>query len=195
MKTKVSELAGFKLDYAVAMCEGYALREPVRARNEDVEHLPVPFKMYGVQTQVNVNEKSTHSTVEEVTVTRYGVVSEVRATAPTISFTDEKGIECWGTVKLFYLSREEAELECLVENVGSVYGFSPSTNWALGGEIIEREGISVDRDAVDWTAWTWARTRDAAEYVSSGDTPLIAAMRCFVVSKLGDEVEIPEDIA
>jgi hypothetical protein len=26
-----------------------------------------------------------------------------------------------------------------------------------------------------------------------GDTPLIAAMRCFVISKLGDEVEIPKE--
>ena len=27
---------------------------------------------------------------------------------------------------------------------------------------------------------------------SFGPTPLIAAMRCYVTSKLGDEVEIPE---
>jgi len=27
-----------------------------------------------------------------------------------------------------------------------------------------------------------------------GDTPLIAAMRCYVASKLGDEVEIPEEL-
>jgi hypothetical protein len=27
-----------------------------------------------------------------------------------------------------------------------------------------------------------------------GDTCLIAAMRCYVASKLGDEVEIPEEL-
>jgi hypothetical protein len=27
-----------------------------------------------------------------------------------------------------------------------------------------------------------------------GPTPLIAAMRCYVASKLGDEVEIPEEL-
>jgi hypothetical protein len=27
-----------------------------------------------------------------------------------------------------------------------------------------------------------------------GDTPLIAAMRCYVASKLGDEVEIPKEL-
>jgi len=28
-----------------------------------------------------------------------------------------------------------------------------------------------------------------------GPTPLIAAMRCYVASKLGDEVEIPQELA
>lgn len=27
-----------------------------------------------------------------------------------------------------------------------------------------------------------------------GPTPLIAAMRCFVASRLGDEIEIPEEL-
>jgi hypothetical protein len=27
-----------------------------------------------------------------------------------------------------------------------------------------------------------------------GHTPLIAAMRCYVASKLGDEVEIPQEL-
>jgi hypothetical protein len=27
-----------------------------------------------------------------------------------------------------------------------------------------------------------------------GHTPLIAAMRCYVASKLGDEVEIPDEL-
>ena len=34
-------------------------------------------------------------------------------------------------------------------------------------------------------------TGAALEY---GPTPLIAAMRCFVVSKLGDEVNVPDDL-
>jgi hypothetical protein len=32
------------------------------------------------------------------------------------------------------------------------------------------------------------------EAYQEGDTPLVAAMRCYVASKLGDEVEIPEQI-
>jgi hypothetical protein len=79
------------------------------------------------------------------------------------------------------------------------YAFwTPSTDWAHGGEIIEREMISVSREftssAVEWAAWTPAPIRDDAEAFGYGDSPLIAAMRCYVASKLGDEVEIPEEL-
>jgi hypothetical protein len=32
-------------------------------------------------------------------------------------------------------------------------------------------------------------------YTLDGPTPLIAAMRCYVASKLGDEVELPEELS
>jgi hypothetical protein len=38
-------------------------------------------------------------------------------------------------------------------------------------------------------AWGWPKANGFW-----GDTPLIAAMRCFVTSKLGDEIEIPEEL-
>ena len=66
-----------------------------------------------------------------------------------------------------------------------------STDWAQGGSIIEREKIAIEtgEDAFD-QPW-YATVRDIDSY---GPTPLIAAMRCFVASKLGDEVEIPEEL-
>ena len=76
--------------------------------------------------------------------------------------------------------------------------WSPSTNWALGGAIIEREDISVSREfasnRVEWAAWTPAPIRDDAEAFGYGESPLVAAMRCYVASKLGDEVQIPEGL-
>jgi len=69
-----------------------------------------------------------------------------------------------------------------------------STNWAIGGPIIEREGLLVRPSFTDerdkWTSIQWA-PKGVCE---SGPTPLIAAMRCYVASKLGDEVEIPEEL-
>lgn len=69
--------------------------------------------------------------------------------------------------------------------------YSPSTNWAQGGPIIEREGIAIGShlDGEEWIAEDYWR-----EATWSGPTPLVAAMRCFVASHLGDEVEVPEGL-
>jgi len=71
-----------------------------------------------------------------------------------------------------------------------------STDWAQGGPIIEREGVNLDNYAKNpkWSAWTPAPDRESGEAQAYGPTPLIAAMRCYVASKLGDEVEIPEEL-
>ena len=74
--------------------------------------------------------------------------------------------------------------------------YSPTTDWAQGGPIIERELITVIAhfDFPDWTAWTPAPECEDGEAHGIGPTPLIAAMRCYVASKLGDEVEVPEEL-
>lgn len=68
--------------------------------------------------------------------------------------------------------------------------YSPTRHWAQGGPIIERDGISLYRMTSDWIA-AHAPTGDGP----SGPTPLVAAMRCYVTSKLGDTVEVPEELA
>lgn len=80
---------------------------------------------------------------------------------------------------------------------GVAHGFyKPSTEWAQGGPIIEREGINIERgnSSGRWEAWTPAPERRSGEAVAQGLTPLIAAMRCYVASKLGDEIQIPEEL-
>ena len=74
--------------------------------------------------------------------------------------------------------------------------WTPSTSWAQGGPIIEREVIVLTHPKHDcWTATAQDSTDlDVPLYQEDGLTPLIAAMRCYVASKLGDEVEIPEEI-
>lgn len=71
--------------------------------------------------------------------------------------------------------------------------WEPATNWAQGGPIIEREGIGVSKHFADWTQqWYWCGKLGGL--IHHGSTPLIAAMRCYVASKLGNEVEIPEEL-
>jgi hypothetical protein len=75
-----------------------------------------------------------------------------------------------------------------------------ATDWAQGGPNIERESIYISRElssftnALEWAAWTPAPIRDEAESFGYGPTPLIAAMRCYVASKLGDTIEIPNEL-
>jgi hypothetical protein len=69
--------------------------------------------------------------------------------------------------------------------------YHPSTHWGIGGPIIEREIIMLDYDAAhDWEA----RDFDSQQILAHGPTPLIAAMRCYVASKLGDVVEVPDEL-
>ena len=60
-----------------------------------------------------------------------------------------------------------------------------STDWAQGGPIIEREGIALLPPGLAEMPGVEGR----------GETLLIAAMRCYVASVLGDEVEVPEGLA
>ena len=74
---------------------------------------------------------------------------------------------------------------------GEVEGFMPSTDWAQGGPIIEREGMQL------WKGGAWCASLDQSfnsPEFEAGETPLIAAMRCYVASKLGDEVQLPEEL-
>ncbi len=68
--------------------------------------------------------------------------------------------------------------------------YNPSTEWDQGGPIIEREGIGFTQFS-DYPQWT-AKHPQAVCF--DGPTPLIAAMRCYVASKLGDEVDVPAEL-
>lgn len=84
-----------------------------------------------------------------------------------------------------------------------------STSWVHGGPIIEREGISLwlklnvkytesGEEVVTHLGWQAGSQYLPQEcrhrFSEPGPTPLVAAMRCYVASKLGDEVEIPDGL-
>ena len=73
--------------------------------------------------------------------------------------------------------------------------FAYSSVWAKGGQIIEREGLTVEYlHDTRWLARHPVAKRHSHHITGEGPTPLIAAMRCHVASKLGDDVEIPENL-
>jgi hypothetical protein len=67
-----------------------------------------------------------------------------------------------------------------------------STDWAQGGLIIEREEINISKTSDGWQAWPNIGISD--EFIYIADTPLEAAMRCYVASKLGNDIEIPLEL-
>lgn len=81
-----------------------------------------------------------------------------------------------------------AKCEGMPNHVRPVY----TTDWSRAGPIIEREWLELTHDDNTWHAQGRGFGEDAPQ--GYGDTPLIAAMRCYVASKLGDEVEIPKEL-
>ena len=71
-----------------------------------------------------------------------------------------------------------------------------STNWSQGGPIIEREGGTLwSTNAMGWRCKArYDLANDKEGVTTDGPTPLIAAMRCYVASRLGDEVDVPEEL-
>jgi hypothetical protein len=118
--------------------------------------------------------------------------------------------KCEGATKLFmkdgfWYVHFPADLDCdIPEYYEYLANLDYTENWSMMGPIIEREGIDVrfDRDRVfdpgekveRWYASKPFDTIPDAEWVEYGPTSLIAAARCYVLSKLGEEVEVPEEL-
>jgi hypothetical protein len=70
-----------------------------------------------------------------------------------------------------------------------------ATDWAQGGPIIEREKIFV-KPTINkgWRSYQRDPFGNGICHSQYGPTPLIAAMRCYVASKLGDEVDVPDEL-
>lgn len=107
------------------------------------------------------------------------------------------------------------KVSCMLVPINREYViWSPSTNWAQGGPLMAEAGIGILFDAGSACRKpSWFATPDDQCTQSSyegeqfdsafmvdesrgmrGPTLLIAAMRCYVASKLGNEVEIPEEL-
>ena len=74
--------------------------------------------------------------------------------------------------------------------------FCPSTNWSQGGPIIEREKITLNTTHFPNTSnVTWVARHPNVLFSYFGETALIAAMRCYVASKFGDDgIEVPDSL-
>ena len=72
-----------------------------------------------------------------------------------------------------------------------------SENWSQGGPIIDREKIGFNWVVSNYLhvmgCWS-AHIPQTNGKILYGPTPLIAAMRCYVTSRIGEFIEIPEEL-
>lgn len=120
--------------------------------------------------------------------------------------TKIKVSEATGPVLVWMVAKADGTADDCAYQGGNVWygrstsGFAmyrPTMIWSQGGPIIEREmrdhGFDVWRTE-DMKECAASYTRGVPSEYVFGPTPLIAAMRCFVASRLGDEVEVPEEL-
>ncbi|MDE9480010.1 DUF2591 domain-containing protein [Xenorhabdus bovienii] len=76
----------------------------------------------------------------------------------------------------------------------SIGVYSPSTDWAKCGELIEKHRVELDFNSVseEWSAYIF-NFEELESVIEDGDTPQIAICRAVVAAQLGDEVEIPDE--
>jgi len=86
---------------------------------------------------------------------------------------------------------------CILRQECGGVRFQPSIDWAQAGPIIERERIelNVSMTSGKWVARKHQPTLMHDNFRTEGKTYLIAAMRCYVSSKMGDEIEMPKELA
>lgn len=102
-------------------------------------------------------------------------------------------------IELERLGEEGAHVKLWVleQHLAGTIRSRPSIDWLIGGPIIERERISLRFNDAVWEAMCVYENEDTDETYASaelGQYPLIAAMRCYVASKRGDEVDVPDAV-
>lgn len=87
---------------------------------------------------------------------------------------------------------EDGDTRRSMHNAEGPHAYTPSANWADGGPIIEREHIKLAPfSETYWEAVVYDFKTEPDRWPGRGPTPLIAAMRAYVASKFGEEVDLP----
>ncbi len=71
--------------------------------------------------------------------------------------------------------------------------YNPSENWSLAGPIIHRERITTsydDQGGRERGMWN-AYAHNCEVMCQDFNSPLVATMRAYVASKLGEKIELP----
>lgn len=109
------------------------------------------------------------------------------AVAKVIAYDEGPDATCYGPADF----REQRRRT--VKNGEFVYRWSSA--WGQGGELIEEYSISLQRRHDGWwMASVQFNYADEPQYLHLAAAPLTAAMRCLVAYRLGDTIDVPEEL-
>ncbi|MEO9387110.1 phage protein NinX family protein [Chromobacterium phragmitis] len=102
----------------------------------------------------------------------------------------------WAVAKLRGVALSQVPLKRMLKTYGVLrlrHGalYSPSTEWAQGGPIVEQEQLQLMHmwDCGGWSAMRYDNMRSV-----SGPNPLTAAMRCYVMNRVDGEIDVPDEL-
>jgi hypothetical protein len=72
--------------------------------------------------------------------------------------------------------------------------YCPSTDWRYGGPLLKPNRISLTQKHSGWVIACIYDSNDEPTHMQLAEDPLIAAMRCLCASKLGDTVQVPQEL-
>lgn len=70
--------------------------------------------------------------------------------------------------------------------------YRPSTDWSQGGPLRDKYDVGIEPGVPDGLPYAYVPGRDL--HGSRGETALIALCRAIVTAKLGDVVQVPEEL-
>ena len=102
----------------------------------------------------------------------------------------------WAVAK----AEDEVGIDFCLKDDGSVFNvwteecgsYRPSEDWEIAGPLIAGHAIGfVGHDSDNWKAFS---SPEDVTYQGVGPTHLVAACRLIVSAKLGNEIEVPEEL-
>ncbi len=108
-----------------------------------------------------------------------------KLTGPALDWAVEKALGTFWSANGYFVFKNPERFDAAPE-------WAYSTDWAHGGPIIAGHCMSLKFDEADDFGEPWRSA--CLGHDASGPTLLIAAMRSYVASKLGDEVDVPAEL-
>lgn len=198
MKIEVNAASNAVLNWAMAKITGRALRYPVRATKDDVEGLALPFDLYEVKYTYRSGDVA-GATCTPIKVVRLDGSAPTGGSTPSIEFEWGDGQFGRGALGDYYLTLDEAQLEVRGTMQGMLDGYTPTTDWEVGGPLLDKYGVlfAATHRSCDLPRQVLATldTLGESSACGIGTTRLVAAMRCIVIAKMGEVIDVPDEVA